>query len=169
MGVNITALLEALVNSKSRQLFSLDFWSAPQEEVAVPAAPVSQNFNAVTIVGLPAGATIVRAVVMFKFRVIENSNALANGLDGAQHIEIQDDGGGAWTPAISLAASLFTMAAIINLRESGDVLIGDHNVSGAGFVDANDTYNIRWTDAHALQDSLLFNDVQVGIRIWYSV
>ena len=157
------------VNQRNRIRLTLDFWSAPQEEVAIPAAPASQNFNAVTVVGLPAGAVITRAVVMFKFRVIENSNAAANGLDGAQHIEIQDDGGGAWTPAISLAANLFTMGATINLREGGDVLIGDHDVAGAGFVDGDDTYNIRWTDAHALQASLLFNDVQVGIRVFYSV
>lgn len=160
---------QEIISHLGRALFVMDFWSALQEELAVPAAPVSQNCNPVTVANLPAGAVISRAVVMFKFRIIENSNALANGLFGAQHIEIQDDGGGAWTPAISLANALFTMAATINLREGGDALIGDHNVSGAGFVDENDTYNIRWTDAHALQASLLFNDVQVGLRIYYLV
>jgi hypothetical protein len=52
-------------------------------------------------------------------------------------------------------------------REGGDVIVGAINVSGT--VVGNDTYNLQWDEAVADLDGINFNDIQVGIRIWYSV
>lgn len=49
------------------------------------------------------------------------------------------------------------------------MVVGAIDVSGAGFVDGNDTYEVQWDEAVALQTGINFNDVQVGLRIWYSV
>lgn len=157
-----------------RTLFCMDFWSAPQEEVSVPAVADTLPLPSVTVADLPNGATIVRAIVIFKARVIENTNAAANNLDGAtvantsQVIQIKDSAAGDWNDAINFVDNQFGIAAG-PLREVGDVLIGSIDISGAGKVDANDTYALRWLLAKADLASLNFNDCACGLRIWYSV
>jgi hypothetical protein len=47
------------------------------------------------------------------------------------------------------------------------VIIGDHNVVAK--VTGNDTYNFQWTSANADVANLTLNDVQMGLRIWFSV
>lgn len=167
--------LVSLQLSTTRQLFSMDFWSNPVEEVSVPAGAATLNtLPSVTVADLPAGATIVRAIAMFKARIIENINALANSLDGAtnpglsQVIQVKDSGAGVQTDAINFVDNQFGIAAG-PLREGGDVLIGSIDISGAGVVDGNDVYAFRWLLAKADVASLNFNDVQTGLRILYSV
>ncbi|MDP2728988.1 MAG: hypothetical protein Q8O55_00670 [Dehalococcoidales bacterium] len=163
----------ALVTSKDRQLFSMDFWSVPQEEVAIPAvgAAATLTLPTVTIADLPAGATIVRAIAMLKCRIMENTNVAANKLSGAtvadtsQVIQVRDDTPGTWRDAIKFVDDQFGIAA--STREGGDVLIGDTDI--AVEVDANDGYNFQYLLAAADVAALNLNDVQVGLRIWYSV
>ena len=123
----------------------------------------------VTIADLPDGATIVRAIAMFKFRMVENTNAAENSLDktAAQPIQVRDDTPGTWQDAINFVDEQFKIAA--TTREGGDALIGSIDIAGAGKVDANDGYNFQWLNAKAHLGNLQFNDVQVGLRIWYSV
>jgi hypothetical protein len=102
---------------------------------------------------------------MFKFRMVENTNAGANKLNGAQEIQVRDDTPSAWIDAINLVDDQFSLAA--TTREGGDVLIGAIDV--AATVDGNDTYNFQWDEAVADLDGINFNDVQVGIRIWFSI
>lgn len=45
--------------------------------------------------------------------------------------------------------------------------MGDHDI--AVEVDENADYNFQWDEADADQISINFNDIQVGLRIWYSV
>lgn len=172
---NIPADIDELKASKGRLLQSMDFWSDLKEEVQLDgdvAATIA--LGAVTIADLPAGATIVRAIAMFKFRMVENIHAtIANKLDGAtvantsQVIQVADDTPGTYYDAINFVDDQFSIAAVT--REGGDVLVGSVDIAGAGKVDANDGYLFRWLLALADEDYLNFNDVQVGIRIWYSV
>lgn len=157
--------LAALNTRQGRQLFSLDFWSVPQEEVAVTAGASDLSLPDVTVADLPAGATIVRAIAMFKFRMVENTNAAANKLNGAQEIQVRDDTPGAWADAINFVDDQFGVGAAT--REGGDVVIGAIDVSAT--VDGEDTYNFQWDEAVADLANLNFNDVQVGIRIWFSI
>jgi len=159
---NIPADIDELKTSKGRQLFSMDFWSVPQISVIVPIAAATQPLPDV-VVDRPAGATVVKATAMFKFRMLDNAGA-ANKLTNAQHIQIQK-GAGAFADAISLVEDQFGIAAAA--REGGDVVIGDHNVVAT--VDTDETYGFQWTDAIADVAGLTFNDLQMGIRIWYSV
>ncbi len=163
-----------LAASGARILCSMDFWSVPVEEVAVPAVEATLNtLPSVVVADLPGGAVIVRAVAMFKARMIENINIAANSLDGAtdpgvrQVIQVKDSAAGAQTDAIKFVDEQFGMAA--STREGGDVLIGSVNIAGAGIVDANDTYAFRWLLAKAHLLGINFNDVQCGLKIWYSV
>ena len=147
------------------QLSSADFWSDPQEEAQINAAGITVALPTVTIAGIPAGATILRAIAMFKFRMIENTNAAANKLNGAQAIQVRVDTPGAWADVINLVDDQFGIAA--SLREGGDVCIGSIDVSS--IVVGNDGYEFQWANGKADGDFLNFNDVQVGIRVWYSV
>jgi hypothetical protein len=150
---------------QGRILCSLDFWSAPQEEVAVINVAGDKSLPDVTVAGLPAGATIVRAIAMFKFRMVENTNVAANKLNGAQEVQVRDDSPSAWIDAINFVDDQFSIAA--TTREGGDVIIGAIDVSGT--VDGDDTYNFQWDEAVADADGINFNDIQVGIRIWFSI
>ena len=159
-----------VVVSSGKQLLSMDFWGEPIEEVQIDAAGVSVSLPGVTIDGIPAGATILRAIAMLKFRMVENTNAAANKLNGgtvastSQVIQVRDDTPGAWGDAINFADDQFGLAA--EIREGGDVCIGSIDISS--IVDGNDGYEFQWLLGRADLDFINFNDVQVGIRVWYS-
>jgi len=171
IGVDIaalTALVDDLETSMARMLQCMDFWSNPVEEKAVTAAQVTAAVGAAVVVAeLPAGATIVRAIVMMKFRMVENTNVAENSLDctAVQPIQVDDSADTGWVTAIDFVDEQFKLAA--STRESGDVLIGDNDV--AARVDGNDTYDFQWLNARAHLANIQFNDIQMGIRIWYSV
>ena len=157
----IDEVIDAIKTSQGRQLFTMDFWSLPQEEVAVIQAAGDKALPSVTVADLPAGATIVIAKAMFKFRMVENHTyAGENKLDGAQEIQVAGS-----VDAINFVDAQFTLAQ--DTGEGGDVIIGVINI--AGTVNANGAYAFHWDLAKALQTGINFNDVQVGIRIWYSV
>jgi len=174
LGTDIAALIAAeavITASQGRQLFTMDFWSAGLEEVQIAAAAGTDALPDITVADLPAGATVVKATVMFKFRMIENTYAGVNKLNGAtvattsQVIQIRSDAPTAYVDAINFVDDYFTLAD--SAREGGDVIIGTIDVSAT--VDENDTYNLQWLLARADQDFINFNDVQVGLRVWYSV
>lgn len=154
-----------LLKGKTRQLFSMDFWSASQEEISATNVAADLSLPDVVVAGIPSNATIERAIAIFKFRAVENTNAGVNKLDGAQEIQVRDDSPSAWVDAINFVDDMFSLAA--TTREGGDVIIGAIDVSAT--VDGNDTYNFQWDEALADADGLYFNDIAVGIRVWYSV
>lgn len=150
-----------------KMLFCMDFWSDPQEEIVMTDAQTTPGLPVVTIADLPATATIVRAIAMLKFRMVENTNVAENSLDktAAQPIQVQSDELGTWRDAINFVDEQFKIAA--ETREGGDVLIGSIDI--AVEVDENDGYDFQWLNAKAHLSNLQFNDVQTGLRIWYSV
>lgn len=148
-----------------RTLFSMDFWSLPQGEVALTGGAADKVLPSVVVTEIPG--TIVRAIAMFKFRMVENHTyAGPNALDGAQEIQVKESVAGDWVDAINFVTAQFTLAQ--DTREGGDVIIGIIDVSAVE-VDDNGTYDFQWDEAKALQDGIKFNDIQVGLRIWYSV
>ena len=160
-----------VVLSSGKQLLSMDFWSEPLEEARINAAGITVSLPTVTIGGLPGGAVILRAIAMFKFRMVENTNAAANKLNGgtaaatSQVIQVRDDTPGAWGDAINFADDQIGLDG--ETREGGDVCIGSIDISS--IVDGNDIYEFQWLLGRADLDFISFNDVQVGIRAWYSV
>ena len=85
---NLSAGATSLRASQLRELYQMDFWSDPQEEVSIPAVAGTLALPSVTVADLPAGATGVRAIARLMFRAIENPNAVANKLLGALLIKI---------------------------------------------------------------------------------
>ena len=169
--IQIQGDVTTIVTTTGEQLSSADFWCDPVEEVQVNAAGVTVSLPAVTIDGLPSSATILRAIAMFKFRMVENTNAAANKLNGgsvagtSQVIQVRDDTPGVWGDAINFVDEQFGLEG--EIREGGDVCIGSIDISS--IVVGNDIYEFQWLLGQADLDFINFNDVQVGIRVWYSV
>jgi len=160
--------LLATLTKQNRVLCSMDFWSALGGEAVVTGAQttVTVGLNNVVVEDLPDGATIVRAVAMMKFRMIENLDTVnANKLDAfaALPMQVDDAANNGMRDCINFVDDAFALAA--SGREGGDVIIGDIDISDR--VDGIDTYDFQWFNAKADHDSLQFNDVQMGIRIWY--
>ncbi|MBA7577294.1 hypothetical protein ES708_19141 [subsurface metagenome] len=88
----VPAEVAAIEAKLGKMLFSMDFWSDPQEEVVMTGAKATPGLPSVTVGDLPGGATIVRAIAMFKFRMVENTNEAENSLDKteAQPIQVQE-------------------------------------------------------------------------------
>jgi hypothetical protein len=149
----------------AKMIFSLDYWSIPQKTLAIPIAAADQALPDVTVAGLPAGATVVKATAIFKARSISNAGA-ANKLTNAQEIQVRTDAPGAWADAINFVDDQFLIAAAA-VDAPGDVVMGALDLSAT--VTGNDTYNFQWDEAVADVAALTFNDVQVGLRIWYSL
>lgn len=146
----------------------VDFWSDPVEEKAVTNIQVTAAVGAVVeVAGLPDGAAVVRAIVMMKFRMVENTNVAPNSLDCAavQPIQVDNDEDDGWVSGINFVDEQFKMAA--ETREGGDVIIGKINVVAR--VDGNDIYDFQWLNAKAHLANIQFNDIQMGIRIWYTI
>jgi hypothetical protein len=160
-----------IITTTSKQIPSADFWSetVDEAEVEIDAAGETKDLPAVEVVGIPADATILRAVAMFKFRMIDNSNVNDNRLNGgtvpgtSQVIQVRDDTPGAWGDAINFVDRQYGVEG--ETREGGDVCIGSIDISD--IVDGNDIYEFQWLLARALLDFMSFYDVQMGIRVWY--
>ncbi|MBA7465931.1 hypothetical protein ES707_01103 [subsurface metagenome] len=169
----VPAEVAAIITSQGRILIPMTKFSEGKIQVQINAAGATITLPTITIANLPAGATVVEAHLMFKFRMIENKYAGVNKLNGAtvaltsQVIQIQDDGGGAWADAINFVDDFFTLAD--GIREGGDLIVGTLNVGVTGVVDGNDTYNVRFLLGKADQDFINFDDCQVGLQIWYSI
>ncbi len=158
-----------LATSGARILNTMDFWSDVVEEVAVTGSQTNVAITGgnVVVAEVPSGATILRAIAIFKFRALEDTSASGNALDAASPLPMQldDVGNTGMTDCIDFVDNAFGVAA--STRESGDVILGDIDV--AARVDGNDTYDFQWYQAKATGGNLNFNDVQMGLRIWYSV
>jgi hypothetical protein len=147
-----------------------DFWSDPQEEVQIDSTGTTVTLPGVTVNGIPSNASILRAMAMFKFRIVENTNAAANKLNGGtvpatgQVIQVRDDTPGSWIDAISFADDQFSLEG--QTREGGDVCIGSIDISSV--VNGNNGYEFQWLLGKADLDFINFNDVQMGIRVWYA-
>lgn len=148
---------------KERPLHMMDFWSLPEDAITITSAAADIALPDVVVADLPVQCHVVRAVALFKFRAMENSNVAANKINGAQEIQVDDSAATGWLDAINLIDDEFALAA--STREWGEIVIGSANV--ATRVDANDTYSFQWDEALVDVDSLIFNDIQVGLRIWY--
>ncbi len=147
------------------ELYSMDFWSSSQEEVALTGAAGDKTLPSVVVADLPAGSTVVRAIAIFKFRSIESHTfAGGNKLDGVQDIQVKENAAGSFIDAINLVDDQFTLAQ--DTREGGDTILGTIDVTSE--VDGNDTYAFQWDEAVADETGIKFNDVQMGLRIWYS-
>jgi hypothetical protein len=134
--------------------------------VQLSTVPGDKSFPSITIGGLPTGVSIARAIMMLVFRTLENTNAAQNYINGAQNIQVEKAAAGSWITGIALAGGELDVPA--STRETGSVLMGTNDISSQ--IPANGaTMSFKWTSALAAQNNLNLNDLQVGLRIWFTV
>jgi hypothetical protein len=145
---------------------SIDLWSAYDDQIALSTSAEDILLTSIFIAGLPLGAKIVRAVMMFKYRTIENTSGGGNNISGGQNIQAQKAVDGSWVTGISLNGNECFVPA--TTRETGDVMMGMDDISGQ--VPENGAeMSFQWTQGQAADDELYFNDVQIGLRIWFII
>lgn len=153
-----------------------DYWSLGQVQVQVAAVAGTLALPDVRVTRLPAGMVVTRAVPMFKFRMIENTDAAGNALDGAtvaatsQVIQVRCAAPlTAYIDGIAFPDNYHTLDG--SAREGGDVTVATEvaGIDVSSIVNRNGTYNFRWLLAKVDSDFINFDDVQVGLRIWYSI
>jgi hypothetical protein len=160
----IKSNLTEIENVIGRLGSSIDLWSPYLSQIQLTSVAGDKLLPSITIADLPSGATVIRAVMMLKYRMIENTNAAINRLDGDQNLQAEKAIDGEWITGIALGGELCYVPA--STRESGDVMIGTEDIQFQ--VPANSgVMDFKWTGAKSTQDSLNFNDVQVGLRIWF--
>lgn len=140
----------------------LEYWSLPFPQAQLGAAPVDLGLTNVNVNNLPIGVRIIQVLAFFRFRAVENTNALANAIDGLQFIQLQPTGG-AWVNAIQITDNLFAFAAAG--REPGFTLVGD--LTAALVVNADDDYAFQWEQGLVDVNFLNFDDYQTGLKIFY--
>jgi hypothetical protein len=165
----------AIQTALGRKFSFVDFWSAPTDKVTVVNAPVVDiPFPDIVVVGLPAGLTVKRVVLIMSSRALNNTSGAANFINAAGKTLRIKTAAGAWGTndivAITFANnSLYVKASA---KEPGPVIIGAADLSA--LVTGNATYNVRSDqttrgDALVAQaNSLELYDIQVGLRVFYS-
>lgn len=160
------AYLKQLVTQQNRALHFMSFWSDLDASLAVNATAADANLPDIVVADLPSGATITRAIMLFKYASREDSSGSANMTDAAQTMSIDAAAGrDSVVTAINLPTDSFATAA--STKEGGDVVFGDNDVSAE--VTGNGTYYSTWELADVDGASLTFTDVQIGLLIWYSL
>lgn len=141
-------------------------WSLYTTTVQLTAVATNLALPSITMGGMPDNATVTYAQMLLKARKIENTNALANYVSGAQNLQALLTGGSTWTTGIALSGGEFAVGA--SSSEAGDVMMGSEDISAQ--IPANGiVITFQWALALAAQANLNFIDVQTGIRVDYQV
>jgi hypothetical protein len=108
--------------------------------------------------------TITHVYAGIKFRMIENTNAATNGLNGAQDVQVKESAAGAYVDAINLVDNQWLLAA--STREGGDADIGNIDIV-AQVAAFNKTYDFIIDNNDVDQANLNLCDVQTFLIVSY--
>lgn len=139
-------------------------WFSPiQETLDLHAVAANESLPSVVLPNITGTISEVYAGIVFCMK--EATTANANGVDGAQHIQVKESVGGAYTDAIAFVDDALTVAA--STREGGTCIIDTtHEIHGqvAAF---NKTYNFQWTSGKSHADHLRLSTVQTFLIVSY--
>lgn len=161
-GVNLMAVAHLIADRTEHHLITRTWFSDSQVEVVADTSHTDASLPSVVLPNI--AGTIVHVYAGFKFRMIENTNAAANKLSGAQEIQVKENAAGAFTDAINFVDDQFGLAA--STREGGDCIIGDIDIV-AEVAAFNKTYAFQWDEPLTDQNALHFNDVQTFLIVSY--
>jgi hypothetical protein len=138
--------------------------SAYMPQIVIVNAPFDRALPAITIAGIPAGATVTRALAMITFRSVYNTNVAANSVAGGQTIQCRNiTTGGPLTTVFTFAGG--ELATDPASYSGGDVLIGQNDISAQIAANGN-VINFQWTQALAAVPNFNINDIQIILRLW---
>lgn len=113
---------------------------------------------------LPAGATVWKAYLIFKFREIYCASA--NYISTAGGVEISDDDFTSEMTGITIPTGTLDVAE--GARAAGDCLVGGVDVSGKVASGTQNQFRMI-TTMRANADGLKVRDVQIGLQIYFTI
>jgi hypothetical protein len=118
-------------------------WSESQLTATIAAAAGTLTLPSVVMAALPAGAIVTRARAILTSRIVSNTNAAANKLNGA------------------------TVAATSQVIQGGVFIPGAVNLSAT--VTGNGTYAFQWLLSRADVDAIVLQGVKMAIQVSYTL
>lgn len=92
----------ALLQTISRVLCVMDFWSNINNIINLPALAADTPLPNIMVSGVPSGVTLNKVITILKIQTIKNTNAgKSNAINGTQNIQVRK-GAGAWVTTINL-------------------------------------------------------------------
>lgn len=156
---------ETMTACLSHKVSCMEFWSITDDVLDLPAAAANVACSDIVVSGLPAGATVIKALGRLQFRKIANLNAGGdNAIQGAQNMEIKKSTG-SFITFLPLVDNQWLLAA--STSEGGGIFTADDANDCKTQVDANATYNVQFTNADVDFDTLTLYDIKVGLKIWF--
>jgi len=139
---------------------TFEYLSAIQLKASISDTAGDVDLPDVVVPALPTGYSIYRAIMFIKCRSIEDTSASANQLDGDQNVLIQK-GSGPFANCLQLKSNMFPVSA--SVVSDGHTVYGEADIKAV--VDGAGTYSFKIKMALADGDSLILNEIQVGIRL----
>lgn len=157
--------IPAEVTQRAKSLFKVTekFFSDSVRITVTGTAGTKTIKSGFSISLIPTGVTIEYVHIYVFSQVIENTNAAANKVNGAQYIQIQKAVGGTWTNCVSILDDALRVPA--STRDMGRLLGAP--VDCKSEVTANGSYDLQWTNARADLDSMYFDDVFFIIEVGF--
>jgi len=143
------------------------------ERINISASPTTLALQSITVSGMPTGATLRHAFLSIITRKIDNTDQVNdNSLDGAtvpgvsQVIQIRPSGG-VWTDAMNFVNDQYQVPNAV--ARPGYKQTSNIDVAGAGKVNGDGTYELRWLLAKADSNSLEFRDAYFSLELEHTV
>jgi len=158
----------------ARKFPFMDFWSAAADKITITNVAADLTFPDIVVAALPSGLTIKKVVLVLSARALNNTNAADNYISAAGKTLRVKKSTGAWgvDDVVGITIPNSGLYGKASAKENGPVIIGSADLSA--LVNANSTYNVR-SDQTTRGDALVaagasleLNDIQVGLRVFYS-
>lgn len=165
--LDLSSILEMLQQIKDMftvPTSSIDLWSG-FDVIEIDTTESTKALPSITIAGVPEESTLIRAVAVIKFRTLSEWADHDAALREAQQIQARKAIDGFWVTGIELLNNQLRCPA--SAREFGDVLIGTQDI--AGQVPPNgEVIEFQWLNARVWDGELHLEDLQMGVRIWFT-
>ncbi len=171
---NLPAAPASETGAVARKFTFMDFWSAPEDKITIPAVAADLTFPSIVVSGLPSGLTIERVVLIFFCRALNDTSAADNYINAANKTLRVKKSTGSWgtDDLVALTFAQTSLYCVASSKEAGPTIIGDTDIKSE--VDGNATYNVsseettRGDALVAFGAELELYDVQVGVRVFFS-
>jgi len=167
---NYTSTRAGYIDKIPRVVCHMDFWSLPLQ-VTITSTAGDRGLVDIVVSGLPSGITIIAAQGMFLCDSVQNSYDGINYLESTK-IQVKVKTTGTDRDAITLEANKIFRFSDDMIR-GGTVLIADWaSATHADIlteVAGNATYQMWFDVGEAVQNNIVLDGAQFGLRIWFSV
>lgn len=163
----ITAAHSATETKIERKVTHMDFWADNTAQVILTTvATADYALSALTVAGIPNGATLVRVVALLKIAVIRDTSTANNAVNGATALKVDADVAyGSLVTAIDIPDDSWAVLVANGADRGGDIMFGDNDVKTE--ISGNGTYYARLENIACDGNNLTLEDVAWGVRIYF--